>query len=74
MSEQPIAAGMTLRDWFAAMATDADIDSILRYSGWKDGQRHLDQIPTRQQARYTHADAMLAARDEREHKESNNER
>lgn len=46
--------GMTLRDYFAAKASDADIEEYL------NGRR------TRQAARYCHADAMLRARENQE--------
>lgn len=54
-------AGMTLRDYFAAKASDGDVGEIM--------SRHFDHDSdeytiTRQQARYMHADAMLAARNE----------
>ena len=44
--------GMTLRDWFATHATDADIADI----------QHGTKF-TREQARYIHADRMLWARE-----------
>jgi hypothetical protein len=43
--------GMTLRDWFATHATEADIKDILEWTNC-----------SRQEARYIHADAMLKAR------------
>ena len=46
--------GMTLRDYFAAMASKEDIERVYFYN-----RPDL----TRQQARYIHADAMLAARE-----------
>jgi hypothetical protein len=49
---QPGWYGMTLRDWFATHATDADIADI----------QHGTKF-TREQARYIHADAMLKARE-----------
>ena len=45
--------GMTLRDYFAAHASDVDIARI------RDGH---PVFVTRAQARYMHADAMIAAR------------
>jgi hypothetical protein len=42
---------MTLRDWFATHATEADIKDILEWTNC-----------SRQEARYIHADAMLKAR------------
>jgi hypothetical protein len=44
--------GMTLRDWFATHATDADLADI----------QHGTKF-TREQARYIHADRMLWARE-----------
>ena len=48
--------GMTLRDWFATHATDADIAAI-------QNPPHGAQNITRYEARYIHADAMLKARE-----------
>jgi hypothetical protein len=48
----PKDPGMTLRDWFATHATDADIADI----------QHGTKF-TREQARYIHADRMLWARE-----------
>jgi hypothetical protein len=50
--------GMTLRDWFATHATDADIEAILN----PPFERTTTHIISRYEARYTHADAMLKAR------------
>jgi hypothetical protein len=47
------APGMTLRDWFATHATEAD---ILAAQG-------AYRVVTRYEARYIHADAMLTARE-----------
>ena len=47
--------GMTLRDWLAGMASDDDVAFYLRVLGPKT---------SREQAKYTYADAMLAARKE----------
>ena len=44
--------GMTLRDYMAIHASEGDINRVLEYN-----------MITRQQARYMHADAMLAERD-----------
>ena len=44
--------GMTLRDYMAIHASEADIARVLEYN-----------MITRQQARYMHADAMLLERD-----------
>jgi hypothetical protein len=52
---QPGWNGMTLRDWFATHATDADIAAI-------QTPPHGAQNITRYEARYIHADAMLKAR------------
>ena len=43
--------GMTLRDYMAIHASEGDINRVLEYN-----------MITRQQARYMHADAMLAER------------
>lgn len=48
-----IHTGITKRDYFAATASDEDIAEIMH------GLRDICKI-TRQQARYVHADAMLA--------------
>jgi hypothetical protein len=57
---QPIngyfAPGMSLRDWLAAHATDADIAAI-------QNPPHRAQNISRYEARYIHADAMLKARE-----------
>ena len=50
------APGMTLRDWFATHATEADITAIL-------DPQHWSQNITRYEARYIHADAMLKVRE-----------
>lgn len=44
--------GMSLRDWFAGMATDEDVAAFLR----------VRPDITRRQARYFHADSMIAER------------
>jgi hypothetical protein len=49
--------GMTLRDYFAAKASEDDIKDILE---WKDILECTNC--SRQEARYIHADAMLKAR------------
>jgi hypothetical protein len=46
--------GMSLRDWFAGQATDADINGFIASKSW--GQ------VSRSEARYMFADAMLAER------------
>lgn len=58
--------GMTLRDYMAIHASDHDvIVAMTRHSdAWiaKYGQGPVYVRPTRQKARYMHADAMLAER------------
>lgn len=49
--------GMTLRDWLAAQANENDIADAIFYAHKKS-----QLVITRQQARYVHADAMIAAR------------
>lgn len=46
--------GMTLRDYFAAKASDEDVIQVINDNG--------HGALTRQQARFIHADMMLAAR------------
>lgn len=68
----PPAVGVTLRDWFAATATEEDVLSALGrvkkeqvVRELPDGRREVVlQAPSnsRQIARYLHADAMLEAR------------
>jgi hypothetical protein len=53
---QPGWNGMTLRDWFATHATDADIAAI-------QTPPHGAQNISRYEARYIHADQMLKARE-----------
>lgn len=57
--------GMTLRDYFAAKASDADIMAMQnKVPREVDGVTYTDLPPNwRQTARYMHADAMLAERD-----------
>jgi len=50
--EDDLAGGMTLRDYFATHASEADIAAFTRSPGHKD----------RVVARYLYADAMLAQR------------
>jgi len=47
--------GMSLRDYFAAHASEHDIQEILGL---------FDEDTTRQDARFLHADAMLKAREQ----------
>jgi len=79
MSEQPIndggpafplndplkSTGMTLRDYFAAAATEKDIQEFIPATcGEADQfQQKHGFLPSRQWARYCHADAMLKARE-----------
>lgn len=79
--------GMSLRDYLAAHASDADIQEIMKDNvsdEYLDAERkYIDALGkskylmppfsvektykiTRQQARYIHADAMLAAREAQE--------
>jgi hypothetical protein len=60
----PGHVGMTLRDWFAAMASDQDIAEQLpeTVGEVKKFVEERGFAPTRQWARYCHADAMIAAR------------
>lgn len=53
--------GMTLRDYFAAKASEEDISEYLPETV---GEAKLHPNRTRQWARYKHADAMLRARGE----------
>ncbi|MEO0002457.1 MAG: hypothetical protein RLZZ22_149 [Pseudomonadota bacterium] len=52
--------GMTLRDYFAAKASEED---IAEYMPATMGEARLHPNRTRQWARYQHADAMLRARE-----------
>lgn len=59
--------GMTLRDYFAAKASDKEVDLIMDdhfvdYEVTDFGVGHKRYSITRQQARYIHADEMLEAR------------
>lgn len=68
----PMTEGMTLRDYFAAHATEEDIcvamDSVQKVETVRDlgnGHKVIERgypSNTRQLARYIHADAMLKAR------------
>jgi hypothetical protein len=55
------AVGMSLRDWFAGRATQADIDAHQDWQRSEDGPFVPDC--TREHAKYRYADAMLAARE-----------
>jgi hypothetical protein len=73
-SSREAANGMTLRDYFAAKASEEDIQAHI----WKgfnevqirtalDGKKYETSAAatwTREQAKYLYADAMLKARDE----------
>ena len=58
--------GATLRDYFAAHASDMDVDSHREYTLHNEGGRIEMMLPTRsrEQARYAYADAMIRARGE----------
>ena len=57
----PNVDGMSLRDWFAGHATESDIEA---HTGGdihpKTGRTYNQR--TREQAKYSYADAMIAAR------------
>lgn len=64
--------GMTLRDYFAAKASEEDIEAHINGSKTEhivqgsDGVKrivHKNTIYTREQAKYKYADAMLKARE-----------
>jgi hypothetical protein len=60
-----IKGGMTMRDYFAAEASEEDIQEFIpatRGEAAEFQQRH-GFSPSRQWARYCHADAMLKARE-----------
>lgn len=50
--------GMTLRDYFAAHASDADVKVAIAIAS-----AETSKTISRQEARYRHADVMLAARE-----------
>lgn len=55
--------GMTLRDYFAAKASEEDIKQFMPDRSGLQGHAITDMLAkNRQQARYMHADAMLAER------------
>lgn len=54
--------GMTLRDYFAAKATDDDVLDIRHTYYMANGDKPDFMALTQAQARYMHADAMLAER------------
>jgi hypothetical protein len=53
---------MTLRDWFATHATEADIEAHAGGNIHPKTGRLYNQR-TREQAKYAYADAMISARD-----------
>lgn len=57
--------GMTLLDWFAAHASDEDVESFMPHTigEHREFKEKHGFPPSRQWARYQHADAMLKARD-----------
>jgi hypothetical protein len=57
-------SGMTLRDYFASKAMEADIKEYMPETVCEAAKlkEQLGFEPTRQWARYQHADAMLKAR------------
>jgi hypothetical protein len=56
--------GMTLRDWFAANASEQDIQDFLPQDRREECafKKEHGFWPDRRWARYRHADAMIAAR------------
>ena len=54
--------GMTLRDWFAAQATDEDIRQFTEVFKSQQGHGTFD-LTSRTEARYKFADAMLKERE-----------
>lgn len=55
---QGLVVSVTLRDWFAAQATEADIEAHTEY---RFEGAHRRAVTTREQARYRYADAMISA-------------
>ena len=55
-----VGENLTLRDWFAGQASEADINNHNYEVDYTVAARHY----TREEARYRYADAMLAARKE----------
>jgi|LakMenE01Jun11ns_1017448.scaffolds.fasta_scaffold9287952_3 hypothetical protein len=57
--------GMTLRDWFAAAASEEDIQEFMPTTQKAATIFYEDYgfLPSRQWARYCHADVMLKARE-----------
>jgi hypothetical protein len=58
----PSGPGMSLRDWFAGQATEGDID---QHGDYYTAPGILVKV-TREEAKYRYADAMLAARKEKQ--------
>lgn len=59
---EPIS-GMTLRDYFAAKASEEDIQKFMPHHSSFQGVAITEHLAvTRQQARYMHADQMLLER------------
>lgn len=57
--------GMTLRDYFAAKATEEDIKAASKFVGYVEINGVTCDPPNKRQlARYIHADAMLKAREQ----------
>ena len=64
-------SGMSLRDWFAGMAREEDIElhqeheNLLRYREYGNNESGTPLYPpcTRQRAKFLYADAMLKARE-----------
>jgi hypothetical protein len=55
--DKELIGGMTLRDWFAGQASEADIRHHQCFIGDSGDFRY-----SREEARYRYADAMIAAR------------
>lgn len=55
--------GMTLRDYFAAKASESDVAAHTHIYGEADGIKLCIGVRTREQAKFAYADAMLAARE-----------
>ncbi len=58
--DQYTPQGMTLRDWFAAHASEQDIDEHRHWYS-RDGSSYTR---TREEARYHYADAMIKTREQ----------
>jgi hypothetical protein len=72
LNQNRIAVGMTLRDYFAAKASEDDIRANIEgpmqecIVEGSDGRKHITHRTvkyTREQAKYRYADAMLKARE-----------